>query len=617
MDYNPRRRKDDSKWARARALGLRIFAVIGIATTISLTLMTLTLTRLADYTPPSLPAKMVLTYTFDAKLAESVSKPSLSQPLLRPAVTFHEITHALTEAAKDARVEGFVAKITGFNLSLAQVQELRSALATFRAAGKFAYIYADSYGGAGAGMSEYYAASAFDEIWIQPVGSVAVGGIAMQVPFLKGLLDQIGVRADFLHKGIYKSAPESLTETTMTGPSRENLSSLLESLNDQVISGVAQDRKLTPAQVRDLIDGAFYTDKSALQAKLVDRIGYYDEMIEAARTRAGLPVAAPQKEELEGFVDILGYNFVTETRDEAKGMGGFMTQLMRKQAPKSALKDRMQIALIEGHGEIIPYKREGGGLSEDNMTASKIAAAFRSAARQEDVAAIVLRIDSPGGTPEAAETIHRAMSLAKKAGKPVVVSMGSAAASGGYWVASAADKIIAQPATLTGSIGVFGGKIVIAEFLQKIGVNFETFKSAENADMWSSMQAFTPAQRAKFDQMMNNTYESFLERVAQGRNLSPEKVQLVAQGRVFTGAQAKENGLVDELGGLDMAIDTAKKLSGLEGKDVPIVRYPPRKSTLELFIELATRGAVYGPVIDMAEIRTALGLVQGPVILAK
>ncbi|MEZ0261691.1 MAG: S49 family peptidase, partial [Alphaproteobacteria bacterium] len=456
-----KRRKEDRFPRRIFGIFQRIFFVIGIAATISIGMLTFTLLQLARYQPPAMPAKILLTYTFKPGLTEVEGRPSLSQPLLRPATTFREVVFALENAAKDPRVQGFIGKLQDIDFSVAQVQELRDAIAGFRKAGKFAWIYSESYGGFSPGMSDYYLASSFDQIWLQPVGVVAVHGVAAEVPFARETLDKLGIEAQFAHKGKYKSAAESLTHTGMTPENREATESLVHDLYDQMTTGIAADRKMTVAELSNLIDTAPHSDEEAFKAKLVDRLDYYDVMVDDARKKAGL--------DKEDTVELLGYSFISETTDLKRGVNGFVSKFMWKESPSGTHKNKDKIALIYGAGEIVPYKKSQGTFGEGGMKAEKIVEAFSEALEDEYVAAIVFRIDSPGGSPSASETIRRAIKAARAKGKPVIVSMGSYAASGGYWIATGADKIVAQPATITGSIGVFGGKLVIAGLLEKLG----------------------------------------------------------------------------------------------------------------------------------------------------
>lgn len=599
MTFSPRRRKEDKYPGRILGFFRRFFIVIGVAATLSFVMLAVTLSRIVNYAPPSLPEKILLTYTFDRDLSEVAGRPSLSQPLLRPAATLHEVTAALRAAAKDDRVQGIVVRIEDVGFSIAQIQELRDAVKAFRKGGKFAQVFSEGYGGFSSGMGDYYLAAGFDTIWMQPVGSVAITGVAFQVPFLKGLLDKTGVAAEFGQRGVYKSAAESLTETGMTGPHREMMTSILNDVGAQIVADIAKDRGMDAAGLKKLVDEAPYGDADSLNLKLIDRLGYYDQMLDEARQKVRSAGRAGQAADKEVEpVDLLGYAFVSETRSLDKGVSGFLSKFFRKDAPPSSLKDKAKLALIFGAGDIVPYSGEKSTFSEGGMAANKIAEAFRAAQKDPDVAAIIFRIDSPGGAPSAAETIRRALLEAKEKGKPVVVSMGTAAASGGYWVAAAADRIVAQPATLTGSIGVFGGKFVLAGLLDKLGVGVETLAFGDNAKMWSPTTGFSERERKKFDEMLGHIYDAFIARVMEGRKMTREKAESVAQGRVFTGRQAKERGLVDALGGLDLAIAEAKKLAGLEG-EVPLVRFPPRKSTLELFLSLATEGVGIAPGIDI------------------
>lgn len=609
MTAYPRRRKEDKRTGRVLTFFYRFFFMIGVAAFISGFFMALTISHLVSYTPPSLPDDMMLTYTFKSDLAEVINSPSITQPLLRPATTLNDVITALDSAATDNRVKGFVAKIEEIKFTVAQIQELRESILRFRAAGKFAHVYADSLGGFSGGMGDYYLASAFDKIWIQPVGVVAMGGIAAEVPFVKEALGKLGVFAEFAHRGKFKSAPETLTETGMSAAHREMMQSIVNDLSDQMIEGMAQGRKIDVAEMKKRIDEGPYTETQALDLKLIDAIGYYEDVL----VDVGYPVADVSDEAKKAkkkdksiatgpeAVRLTGYAFVEETRNQDKGISGFLSNLMRREAPLSANRDKAKIALIFGNGEIIPFRpRTQAAFGEGAMEADKIVEAFKSAQRDPDVAAIVFRIDSPGGAPSAAETIRRVIIDTQKKGKPVIVSMSSYAASGGYWIAAPADKIVAQPGTLTGSIGVFGGKFVLAGLWDKLGVRFDTVTAGKRAGMWSANRTFTPEEFKKFDAMLGHVYDAFLERVADGRKMTIAEVEALAQGRVYTGRQAKDLGLVDEIGGLDRAVALAREAAKLPlEQDVPVTRFPPRKSTLEMFISLATEGAFFKPEIDI------------------
>ncbi|MFN7114751.1 MAG: signal peptide peptidase SppA [Alphaproteobacteria bacterium] len=655
MSDMPQRRKEDKFSAKVWRFFYRFFFMIGIAMFISMVMLIMTMSRMMNYTPSSLPDEMVLTFVIKSDLVEVVGRPSLTQPLLRPATTLQDAVSALDLAAKDKRVKGLVVRIEDMSLSAAQLQELRDALLRFRMAGKRAYVYADTYGGFSGGMGDYYLAAAFDEIWLQPVGIVSLSGVSAEVPFVRDLLDKLGVETQFVHQGLYKSAPETLTERQMSAPHREMMQSIVSDLASQMMDGIAVTRGLSQADVRQLVEQSPFGEKEALRLKVVDRIGYFDEMVTHARrtlssslgsakgapkksapaenadattpeenTAAApdadkpavnekdkTPAVAEEEKPSAETIALLGYSFVAETQALGKGVRGFMSKLTRREAPKAELSKKDKIALIYGSGEIVPFtsRSQASPFGASDMAADKIVQAFRSVQADDGVAAVIFRIDSPGGSPAASETIRRVIMETRRKGKPVVVSMSSSAASGGYWIAAPADKIIAQPGTLTGSIGVFGGKFVFSGLWEKLGVGWDSVSEGSNAQMWSSNRSFTPAQLQRFDDLMAETYEAFLDRVAEGRDMPRDKVRSLAEGRVYTGKQAKENGLIDDLGGIDVAVKHARALAKLkEDEDVPLVRFPPRKSTLEMFISLATEGALFRPQFTISAADAAQAL---------
>lgn len=539
--------------------------------------------RAMDDKPEALPSKILLTYTFKAGIGEKLPKPSVTQPFVHTSATIRDLTEALEGAAKDDRVKGFLATIEDVQFSVAQVQELRDAIAHFRKAGKFAYIFGESYGEMSSGMSDYYFASAFGQLWLQPVGIVGITGISAQVPFVKGTFDKVGVTAQFGHKGLYKSAPETFTATDMSAPNRMALTEMIGDLSRQMIGGIAEARGLTPEAVRQLVDNAPYNDQDALKAKLVDKIGYHDEVLAAARKEAGLA-------EKDDTVDLSDYS--PEAKTKPKGLRGFIDEVKKEvekeEQKKTGGKGKRKIALVLGSGEIVSFGGAHAGMGDSGIEANDIVDAFKDAREDKDVAAVVFRIDSPGGSPNAAETIRRAVIETQKAGKPVIVSMGSYAASGGYWVATSADWIVAQPGTITGSIGVFGGKFVFADLWSRIGVNWVTISEGAHAGMWSFNRLFTDEEMAKFEATLDNIYEAFLQRVMQGRKMTHDQAFNVAEGRAWTGAQAKERGLVDELGGLARAIEVAKERAKIDPKDdTEVEQFPAEESPLDMLLDFA------------------------------
>ncbi|MEO3433711.1 signal peptide peptidase SppA [Inquilinus sp. CAU 1745] len=495
---------------------------------------------------------IALTVDFRQTLSEGPGAGPLAQILGDEAMTLRDTVRAIDKAAADPEVELLVAHFGGDAFGMAAAQEIRDAVTRFRAAGKPAVAYADAFGEFGPGNISYYAATAFDTIWLREVGGVGLTGIAAEVPFAREGLDDLGFDAQFARRGIYKSFPESLTESGFTPPHREMIESLTGDLQAQLVAGIAEGRDRPVASVRDLIDRGPFTAREALEAGLIDGLASGEALAEEIFDRHGVSLTTPR----------------VSLSDYARW-------------PVEIPEDAPTIALIEAEGLIV----EGEGATDPLlglavMGADTIARAIDGAAASPAVEAIVLRIDSGGGSAVASDIIGQAIRRAGENGKPVVVSMGNAAASGGYWVAAPADLIIAQPATLTGSIGVFAGKIVTEEFWESWGVNWEAVPQAQNALMWSSGRRYSPSEVERLNAFLDATYAAFIERVATGRDLDPTAVEAIAGGRVWTGAQALELGLVDRLGGLNEAFAAARELIDAE-PDVPLeVRVMPEPPSL-------------------------------------
>ena len=465
---------------------------------------------------------------------------------------YSTLLSALKRGADDARVKGLVVRTGNATLGFAQVQELRDAVKAFRAKGKFAYAFGETFGELGGGTRSYYAATAFDQIWLQPTGSLALVGIHAEVPFFKGTLDLIGVEAQFGRRAEYKSAATQFTETKLPATDHEAEDTMLTSLYDQIAAGIGEGRGVTPDAAKLLIDGGPYTNQQALDKHLIDKIGYRDEVEAAARDKAGSGAKLMDPKDYVAAVQ------VGETATDVVAM-------IRAIGP-----------IVSGGGSDSPFD------NSDTVSADNMVRALEEATRDKDVKAIVLRIDSPGGSGTASESIWRAVKRAQLAHKPVIVSMGNAAASGGYYIACGADKIVADPGTLTGSIGVFAGKFVLAGLYNKLGITVDTLSYGRDAGIESDQTGFTPEQKQHFNDMLDDFYKTFVARVAEGRHLDPVKAEALARGRVWTGLQAKERGLVDVLGGLEEAITQAKLAAGLPADKPVILRsFPKPKSTFD------------------------------------
>ncbi len=500
---------------------------------------------------PEVATNTVLTLDLTVAPPDEPDGRGVSQLLFPSGLTLADTLEALHHASNDPHITGLVARIGDSGMGFAEVQELRDAIAAFRAKGKRAVAYTDTFGELSSGMRSYYLASAFNQIWLQPMGTVGLVGLSAGMPYFRGTLDRLGIVPDFERREQYKDAANPLIDTAMTGPEREEIQALLQSVYGQIVQGIAVDRKLTPDAVRALINQAPLLGQAALKAHLVDHIGGRAGAISSFG-------ATPRLVSLGDYLDQVGpldHNGPT-------------------------------IALIYATGLMT---RGGGGtnpLSGDGvMNADDIVRAFRLAAASKSVRAILFRINSPGGSAIAAETIWEAVERARNAGKPVIVSMGDVAGSGGYYIAAPANKIVAEPATLTGSIGVIAGKVVLNGLLKKLGGNWDTVEIGQNANMFSAMQGFSPSEHARLTAVIDNIYDGFKQRVAEGRKLSATQVEAVAKGRVWSGEDAKAHGLVDVLGGFDTALDLAKKAAGIAAnEDVTLKLYPPPERGIRAII---------------------------------
>ncbi|MBV9687174.1 MAG: signal peptide peptidase SppA, partial [Alphaproteobacteria bacterium] len=497
-----------------------------------------------------LPANILLTADLTRDLREGPSEEPVLRLVVGSKPTLRDFLDAIEAAGNDPRVKVLLARVGDDELGLATVQEVRDAIAAFRSKGKLALAFADSFGEFGPGTRPYYLATAFDEIWLQPMGNVGLTGLYADSPFIKGTLDLVGVVPEFDHREQYKTAMNVLTETKMTPAHREEVEALLVSVGGQIVRGIAQARKTTEAEVRELIDRGPLLAQEAVQAKLVDRLGYRDQVLAHARARAG---SGAETVSLANYLDHAG-------RPHREGS---------------------TIALIYGSGLVVRGGAAANPLTGSNMmAASELTRAFRAAVRDPSVRAILFRIDSPGGSVVASESIWREVVFARERGKPVVVSMGDVAGSGGYYVAAAADKIIAQPATLTGSIGVLAGKLVVADLLKKIGVSTDSAQIGANAAMFSPTADFSAQAHSRLEAFLDETYRGFKDHVATGRHMTPEEVEAVAKGRVWSGEDAKARGLVDELGGYSVALRLAREVASLP-PDAPFtLTVFPREETL-------------------------------------
>jgi protease-4 len=480
----------------------------------------------------------------------------------RPLV-LREAVSALHRAADDSRVAGLIARVELPAAAAGPVQELREAVAAFTAV-KPSLAWAETY----PGTLSYYLASAFGEVWMQPAGSVGLIGFATNAMFLRDALDKAGIEAQFVARGEYKSAINLFTQDHYTDAHREADTRLLESLRAQVWQAVADSRNIGQDALDGLADHAPLLRDTAVESGLIDRVGFRDEAYARIAELVGAKGISPESGDADG--DDGPPRLYLSRYARATGPGGPARPSIPGRGPKST------IAVVTVAGSIVSGR--GGSrlpFGSSNAGADTIAAGLREAAHDDSVSAIVLRVDSPGGSVSASETIWREVKKARERGKPVVASMGAVAASGGYYVSMGTDAIVANPGTITGSIGVLTGKLVARDLKDRLGVGSDAVRTNANADAWSVNAPFTPEQHAQVEAEADLVYDDFVQRVAQGRHLSVEAVEAVARGRIWTGADALDHGLVDELGGLRAAVRRAKVLAGLdEDAKVRLIGYP-------------------------------------------
>lgn len=472
----------------------------------------------------------------------------LAKASLGNSVVLRDAVAALEVAAKDPRVKGLIARLGRGEPGLARVQELRNAVGRFRASGKPALAFAESFGEGGNGTLHYYLASGFEAVWLQPSGDLDLTGTAIQSPFLREVLDDIGVLPRLDQREDFKGAMNTFTDRSLPEPQRRNLQKLVDSWLGQIAGGIAEARGLDPEAVQVMVNRAPYRATEAKELGLVDRLGYWDQISFEALQAAGTNAE---------FVSFADYADLALEEDET--------------APV--------VALIHGLGPVVLDGSRNDPVFDDlAMGSDTVAQAFADAIDDEEVKAIVFRVDSPGGSYVASDTIWREVSRAHDLGLPVIVTMGDVAASGGYFVSAAAEKIVAQPGTVTGSIGVVTGKFVLNELWDDIGVSWDGVRAGRNAEIWSPNQDFTPGQWIVVQKSLDAIYDDFLSKVADGRDLSREEARAAAQGQVWSGQDAKELGLVDELGGYSEAFALARTTAGLDEDQALRIRVLPEES---------------------------------------
>ncbi len=544
-----------------------------------------------DKTVSKLPNEMIVHLNMNFPVTDEPEKPTLLDPFPIKRPDMKELLIRLDNVASDTRVKAMVVSLHGMPIGISHVQELRQAIKAIHDAGKKTYIIAPDFGTGGGGLGEYYFASAFDEIWLHPVGVVFMPGLSAESPYLGALLKKIGIEPQFFQRKEYKTAFESFTKEEMSPENRAMLLSVLSSIGNKIVADIAKDRNLTPIKVKSLIDKALLTASVAKREGLVDVTNYGDTLITQLISAYGSDI---KRITLRDYISVM------------------------QKAEKHA-KDKTDVAYVRITGTISlasnldPLKSD----PETLRSGSPEAEALYKAGDDENIRAVLVRVDSPGGTPSAAELLRRGIVYAKAKGKKVYVSMSTTAASGGYWAAVNADQIYALPATLTGSIGVVGGKVSVAELLKNVDVKWEAVRYGDNAGLWSFAQPFSAEQARQFNIMLDITYQNFIGRVAEGRSMDIAQVEKIAKGRVWTGAQAKTIELVDETGSLmDVLKVISKDLELATYKNIHLIDYPEPKAPLEALLEFLSQQAKLQQVMMKLEtvfsdLKVSMGLIQG------
>jgi protease-4 len=508
------------------------------------------------------PGGTVLEMSLSGRVAEE-DWPSFEARIWEgDVVVFRDLLEALDRAAEDDRVAGVSLKVSWPGMSFAKIQELRAKLQEFTAAGKFCTAYLE----AGTNIN-YYLASACPEVYLTPTSGLGLHALMGHATFLRGTLDKLDIQANFERIGEYKNAPNRYTERRFTPEHREVVTSLLTTWQQQLIDDVAESRQLEPDRLGELIRSGPFLAQEAVDNQLVDKLLYPDEYRDLLKQKAG----------------------VSELK----------TLSVDTYLERSASRTGPEIAIVHATGDIVPgpsgYHPSVGRF----MGAKTVSEGLRAARKDDSIKAIVLRVDSPGGVHFASEIIRREVALAKEK-KPVVVSMSDVAASGGYYIAMSANKIVADRGTVTGSIGIYAGKMNVSGLYAKLGMSKDYVALAPNATLFYPFENFTPEQRRTMQRFLRDGYDAFIKGVSEGRGMTLEEADRLGRGRVWLGSQAKENGLVDELGGFERAVALAKELADIPADQTVSYRiFPQEKTTLEQFSEwLQLRSSAFPPPRD-------------------
>ena len=519
----------------------------------------------------------------ELNLAELPATPDAGDPLARLRARgrhqLRPILRSLHEAAADPHVVGLIAKVGGA-LPWAVTQELRLGVLAFAASGKPTLAWAETFGEGSGDMAAYVLATGFDQIWLQPGGGLGLLGVGVETTFVRGALDKLGVEPQLEQRYEFKNAADRVMRTEFTEAHRIAVDRLAESVFTEAVTSIATGRRIEAARVRELADTGPRTAQEALQTGLVDALGYRDQAYAAMRLRVGTAA------------ELL---FADRWRPQRRA--------------KLPARRKGHVALVEVRGGIVSGRTRRTPMGRQ-VGSDSVGAALRAAASDVNVRAVVMHVDSPGGSAVASDTIWREVCRVREAGKPVVVSMGAAAASGGYYIACPADVIVALPSTLTGSIGVFGGKMVVRGLFDRLGLTTGSVSHGDRSLMFSPRRGFTDEERERLAATMDAIYDDFVAKVASGRGRTIAEIEAIARGRVWTGSDAVGIGLVDELGGLRDATRIARLRAGLPA-DAPVrqaIHVPPLARLGRPKNTEDPRAVLSASLPGLADLAAALGL---------
>ena len=522
---------------------------------------------------PPVPKNAIITLDFNTSFSEKTNNGLLLN-VNSSGITFFDVIKTLNIALLDKNVKAVVANINVTGLGLSQIQELRKNIQNLHKAGKKTYIFSSGMGNLGGGTDEYYLASAFDKIYMQPNSDLGLTGISIEIPFVKDILKKIGVETEFYTRYEYKNAVSSLTENTLTPYNKQQMEYLAQNIYKTISKDIATSRNIKPQDINKIINTAPLSATEALKNNLIDGITYYSDLIDEIKKE--------HKAETIKFSDYAA-NY---------------TQKNNKLPT---------IAYLTIEGTIIEGLTDELNLANDlTVNQNTIINSIKTIAKDKYVKALIVRINSPGGSYTASQSIwHELQKLKKEKNIPIVVSMGDYAASGGYFVALAGDKIIAEPLTITGSIGVLGGKFVFSELYKKLGINWGNIQIGENAGISSPHHHFSSSEQKAFNKSLDNIYHDFTQKVSEARNIPLNKLDNIARGRIWLGKDAVNVGLVDRIGNIDTALIEAKKMAGIDATQKFSIKTYPKPKT---FAEKLNIFLHQSPQISINQLANKIGL---------